>query len=131
MFSGLNNKNTLLRLLTTVVVSLFLLQSAIASIGMTDRHSGSASDEFCASSQTASGDIDKPVVPVGSVSHHSFCCVLHNAAIDFFPRISHAYLIRRQFPEDRFELSAAARAPIQRAEPSGAPQSPRAPPFSA
>jgi hypothetical protein len=131
VFSSLKNKNTLLHLLTKVVVSLFLLQSAIASVGMTGRHRGSASNELCASFQTASGDIDKPVVPVGFVSHHSFCCVLHNAAIDFPPRISHAYLTRRQFPGNRVELSAAAGIPDLRAEPSGAPQSPRAPPFFA
>jgi hypothetical protein len=130
VFSGINNRNALLQLLTTVVVSLFLFQSAFASVGMADRLSGSASPELCATLQPSSGDTGKPFIPDRTPSHHGFCCIVHNFAISFPPKISNAYLARLQFPHDLFEMWASEDIVLPRLDPSSSPQSPRAPPHS-
>jgi hypothetical protein len=126
--TGLANKNRLLRLLTTIVVSLFLLQSALAGGAL--GHVGQTPGETCASSQPATDAGGAPSMPGAPAPHHSFCCVLHVSAIVLPQNLSHASLIRLQFPERAFESHTSADA-TPRLEPSGSPQSPRAPPFSA
>jgi hypothetical protein len=130
VFSDINNRNVLLRLLTAIAVSLFLFQSAFASIGLADRHSGSASPELCATLGPSSADNGEPSVPDRTVSHHGFCCIVHTFAITFPPKISNAYLARLQFPHDLFELWASEDIAPARLGPSTSPQSPRAPPHS-
>jgi hypothetical protein len=129
VYSGINNKKALLRLLTAIVVSLFLFQSAFASVGLTDHHSGSVSVELCATS-SSSGDLENPVVPDRTNAHHGFCCIIHTFAISFPPKQSNADLARLQFPEDIFALWTSGEVLPHRLDPSSSPQSPRAPPLS-
>jgi hypothetical protein len=128
VFFVLTSKNTLLRLLTTIVAGLFLLQSAMASISLANPHAGQATGELCATLQPAPGEAGMPAYPGVPATHHGFCCILHAANIYFPPKISHAHLIRLQFPQELAELWASEDGIRDRREPSSAPQSPRAPP---
>lgn len=130
MFSGRTNKSTLLRLLTIIVTSVFLLQSAVAGINSAS-HSDNQFGVVCANPQPSSGDVGNPTSPTSPavpVGHHGFCCVLHTVAAYFPPNLSYAYLIRLQFADDRFPLWTSEGVPSSLLEPSKAPQSPRAPP---
>jgi hypothetical protein len=131
VFPRVTNTNWLLRLLTTMVVSVFLLQSALAGGDMAARHGEGTSGEICVVSQPSSDTNGAPASPAGAASHHSFCCILHISAINIPPNESHASLIRLQFPHDTVASWLSDDAATPRREPSRTPQSPRAPPFSA
>lgn len=128
MFPCPPNKNLMLRLLTAIIAGIFYMQSSLASASLTNHSNNSSFGELCATQKLSSDDVGNPTSPRLPASHHSFCCIFHTEVAYFPPKISFAYLIRLQFPEDIFELSATETVPPHRLEPSRAPQSPRAPP---
>lgn len=128
MFFALTSKNTLLRLLTTIVAALFLSQSAMAMISLANPHAGQGTGALCATLQPAPGDAGAPAYPDVPARHHGFCCILHAADIYFPPKISPAHLIRLPLPQEPPEPWALDDRLGGRREPSSAPQSPRAPP---
>jgi len=127
VLSGFVNKRSLLRLLTILVTGALLLQSAAAAVGFVDQ-SNMSSAELCSTSLSSSGAASGPVTPDTPITHHNSCCILHAVAFVLPIKISHASLIRLQFPDERLKPWASVTAIAQRLEPSRAPQSPRAPP---
>ena len=130
MYSACIRQRAFLRLLAVIVASLFMLHSALAYVDVA-KHSGGSqvSGTLCVSPQPTSdtgGNSKLPAVPVGT--HHGSCCIIHSTAIDVPDRASHAYFIRMLFPEAVFKFETLNDVRTELLDPSGAPQSPRAPP---
>jgi hypothetical protein len=124
------NRNSLLRVLTMIVAGIFLLQSATASVGATGHADGQALGGVCAPSQPFLGDGGNPAAPVVPAAHPGLCCILHAGAAYFPPKSSATHRVWLQFPDDKPALRESESRSARRFEPSGAPQSPRAPPIS-